>query len=130
MSLPPELDDARAEAEARFTETFTAYTVARVLDESGTHTDIETALYTGVEGRLKFPSGTVSESSQGGQVRAVQDIEVHVSVGATPNVAVDVLWRITGSTADGSLVGRTFRTKGIPQSGQVSAHRYPVVSTA
>lgn len=129
MSLPPELADARAAAESRFTETFTAYTVAKVLDEAtGGYVDTETAMYAGVSGRVKFPSGTVSEPSQPGQVRAVQDIEVHVAVGATPNVAVNVLWRVTDSTADATLVTLTFRTKGIPQSGQTSAHRYPVES--
>lgn len=119
----------RARAEHRFTETFTAFTVARVLDlDTGAHVDTETALYTGVAGRLKFPSMTVSEREQGAQVPASQDIEVHVAVGATPNVKKDVMWRVTASEADVSLAGRTFRTRGVPQSGQVTAHRYPVES--
>lgn len=118
---------ARADAVSRFTETFTAFTTELVLDpNTGAHTDVETPIYTGVAGSIKFPTMTVSEPEQAGQVPAVQDVEVHVAVGATPNAAVGVSWRITGSTVDTSLIGRVFRTKGLPQAGFVSAHRYPV----
>lgn len=117
----------RAQAEARFTETLTAYTVATVLDEStGVETPTETVLYGGVAGRVKYPVATVSEKAQGSQVPAVQSLEVHVAVGATPDVFVNVLWRVTASTVDPALVGRTYRTKGEADSGQVTAHRYPV----
>jgi hypothetical protein len=117
----------RRQAEARFTETFTAYAVDRVLNEStGLFEDTEDVLYASVAGRVKYPTLTVSEREQGAQVPAVQDVEVHVAVGATPNVAVNVLWRCTASTSDSALVGREFRTKGEPQSGQVTAWRYPV----
>lgn len=116
----------RRQAEARFTETFKAYTVARVLGDNGEYTETEEAVYASVSGRAKYPTLTVSEREQGAQVPASQDVEVHVAVGATPNVVVNVLWRVTASTADPALVGRVFRTKGSPQSGQVTAHRYPV----
>jgi hypothetical protein len=116
----------RRQAEARFTETFKAYTVARVLGEDGLYTDTETTVYASVSGRVKYPTLTVSEREQGNQVPASQDVEVHVAVGSTPDVVVNVLWRVTASTADSDLVGRVFRTKGSPQSGQVTAHRYPV----
>ncbi|WP_366941696.1 DUF6093 family protein [uncultured Microbacterium sp.] len=119
----------RKRAGSRFTETFTAYTVSSVLDEAtGLYVDAETVLYADVAGHVKFPEMTVSEPGQAGQVMAVQDIEVHVTVGATPGVVVGVLWRVDGSTVDPSLTGRVFRTKGPPQAGQVTAHRYPVVS--
>jgi hypothetical protein len=68
----------------------------------------------------------VSERSQGDQVPAVQVEHVHVAVDATPNVTVGDMWRCTASTVDASLVGREVRTKGLPQAGQVTAHRYPV----
>ena len=117
----------RRQAEARFTETFTAYKVSNVLNEStGEYVPTEVPLYSGVLGRMKYPTLTVSEREQGAQVPAVQDVEIHVAVGATPNVVVNVLWRITASTVDAALVGRVFRTKGEPQSGAVTAHRYPV----
>lgn len=121
------VEAGRARAEGRFTETFTAFTTAKVLNEStGAHATVETPLYTGIGGRVKFPSMTVSESAQPGQVAAVQSVEVHVAVGATPDVVVGATWRVTASTADDSLTGRTFRTKHLPQGGQVTAHRYPV----
>lgn len=117
----------RAQTEARFTETFTAFTVA-LSDETGEngYTETETVVYSGVAGEVKFPTLTVHERDQGGQVPAVQDVIVKVAVGATPNVAVNTFWRVTASTSDASLVGRVFRTKGLPQAGNVTAHRYPV----
>lgn len=122
------LSMGRAQAEARFTETLTAFRVEHSTepDENGDYPDVEVVLYTGVRGRVKFPTLTVSERQQGGQVPAIQDVHVHVAVGATPNVVVSTVWRVTASTADSALVGREFRTKGLPQAGQVTAHRYPV----
>lgn len=121
------LSAGRRQAESRFTETFTAYTETLTVNEAtGAETVAETVLYSDVPGRLVYPSLTVREREQGAQTPAVQDVHVHVAVGATPDVVVNVLWRVTGSTADPGLVGRVFRTKGEPQSGQVTAHRYPV----
>lgn len=117
---------ARREAQGRFTETLEVFTVTRVLGDDGRYTDTETTVYASVKGRVKFPSMSVRERAQGAQVPAVQDVAVHVAVGATPAVVVNTLWRVTASAADPSLVGRVFRTKGLPQAGQVTAHRYPV----
>jgi hypothetical protein len=117
----------RAQAETRFTETFKAYTISRTgPDADGLYTDTEVTVYAAVRGRVKYPTMTVSEREQGSQVPAVQDVQIHVAVGATPNVVVNVLWRVTVSTADPSLEGRVFRTKGEAQAGQVTASRYPV----
>lgn len=117
----------RAQAEARFTETFKAYTVTKSEpDAGGVITETEVTVYASVSGRVKYPTLTVSERDQGAQVPAVQDVQIHVAVGATPNVVVNVLWRVLTSTADPALVGRVFRTKGEAQSGQTTAHRYPV----
>lgn len=117
----------RRQAEARFTETLEAFTESRVLDDStGEYAVTEVVVYSGVAGRVKFPTLTVSEREQGAQVPAVQDVQVHVAVGATPLVVVNTYWRVSASTADVSLVGRVFRTKGQPQAGAVTAHRYPV----
>lgn len=123
VGLAARLPAFRGQAESRFTETLTAFTVA-LDDDTGTET--ETVLYSGVAGRLKFPTLTVREREQGAQTPAVQDVQVHVSVGATPLVVVNTFWRVTASTVDPALVGRVFRTKGSPQQGQVTAHRYPV----
>lgn len=116
----------RAQAASRFTETLKVFYETRVLGSDGLYTDTEVTVYTGVSGRVKFPSLTVSEREQGSQVPAVQDVQVHVTVGGTPNVVVNHVWEVTASTADSSLVGRQFRTKGLPQAGQVTAWRYPV----
>lgn len=117
----------RAQAESRFTEVFTAFTIENVLNEStGLYEPTEVVAYAGVAGRVRYPSLTVAERAQGSQVPAIQDVTIHVAVGATPNVAVNHMWRVTGSTSDASLVGRVFRTKGESQAGQVTASRYPV----
>lgn len=135
MSLGDDLARAlpglRGEAESRFTETFKAYRVERILDEeTGVYDDTEVAVYATVRGQVKYPTLTVAERSQGGQAPAIQDVVVKVAVGATPNVTVDTMWRCTASTADSSLVGREYRTKGIPQAGQVTTWRYPVESVS
>lgn len=116
----------RRQTAARFTETFKVFTVARVLGAGGGYTDTEVTVYASVLGEVKYPSLTVAERAQGGQVPAVQDVLIKVAVGSTPNVVVNTLWRVTASTVDPDLVGRVFRTKGEAQSGKVTAHRYPV----
>lgn len=118
---------ARTRTQERFTETLTAYTTTRVLDEeTGEYTATEVTVHAGVAGEVKYPSLTVRERDQGAQVPAVQDIMIRVAVAATPDVVVGTMWRVTASTSDDSLVGRVFRTKGNPQAGNVTAHRYPV----
>ena len=120
----------RAQAEARFTETFKVFTESRVLNEStGVYVTSETALAASVAGRVKFPTLTVAERDQGAQSPAVQDVAVHVAVGSVA-ASVGSFWRVLSSDADPSLVGRVFRTKGAPQAGQVTAHRFPVESVA
>jgi hypothetical protein len=117
----------RAHARARFTETFTVFTTQSVLNEAtGQYEDTEVVLYASVPGRWKSPTLTVREREQGAQVPAIQDLQIHVEVGATPLVGVNAMWRVAGSTVDASLVGRVARTKGLPQAGQVTAWRYPV----
>ena len=124
------LPGLRAEAESRFTETFKVFTESRVLNEStGLFVTTETAIAASVAGRVKFPSLTVAERDQGAQVPAVQDVAVHVAVGAV-SAPVGSFWRVLSSTADPSLVGRVFRTKGAPQAGQVTSHRFPVTAVS
>jgi hypothetical protein len=125
--IAAQLPYLRSQAESRFTETFKAYTVTRTgPDADGLYTDTEVTVYAAVAGRWKSPTLTVSEHEQGAQVPAVQDTQIHVAVGSTPLVSVNTMWRVTASTVDASLVGREARTKGLPQAGQVTAHRYPV----
>lgn len=120
------LPELRAQAESRMSETFEVFTSERVLGGDGKYVTTETPVYEDVRGRLKVPTLTVSEREQGAQVPAIQDVHVHVPVGATPLVEVNHMWRCTASDSDVSLVGRVWRTKGSHQAGQVTAHRYPV----
>lgn len=121
-----QLDQFRRQAESRFTETFEVFTTSDDLGDDGLSETVEDVVYEAVPGRMKYPSQTVFERQQGAQVVAVQDLYIHVAVGATPLVGVDTYWRCVGSTVDVSLIGRVYRTKGEAASGQVTAHRYPV----
>lgn len=109
---------------SRMRDRFTAYTVSRVLGTDGGYTDTDVVMYSGVPGRLRSPGATVSEREAGAQVHAVQDVQIHVPIGATPNVVVNVLWRCTASAVNPSRVGRVFRTTGMLQGD--TADRYPV----
>lgn len=117
----------RAQAESRFTETLTFYT-STVTQNPDTLIDTvtETAIHAAIPGRIKYPTSTVSESSAVGQVFAAQDVQAHVAVGSATNVRADHFCRVTASTVDPGLVGRVYRVKGSAQSGQVTAHRFPV----
>lgn len=120
------LGTGRAQTAMRFTETLEAFHTTRVLGTDGLYKDTEVSLYSDVAGQVKFPTLTVSERQQGDQTPAVQDTVIKVATASTPDVAVNHMWRVTASTADVSLVGRVFRTKGLPQAGQTTSWRYPV----
>ena len=118
----------RAQAESRFTETVTFYRVTGTHQDETTLEDVETrlTLHADIAARMKLSTLTVSERSIPGQQVAVQAPQVHVAVGATPDVRKDDYCECTASTVDPSLVGRRVRVTGWPQSGQVTAHRWPV----
>lgn len=118
----------RAQAAQRFTETFKVFTVTRSAEPdatTGLYVDTEVQIKAAHPGRVKFPTLTVAERDQGAQSPAVQDVAVHVAVGSV-SAPVGSFWRVLSSTVDPSLVGRVFRTKGQPQAGQVTSHRFPV----
>lgn len=118
----------RGMAESRNTETLTFYVSNGISPNPDTLVDVEsrTNLHVGIPGRVKFPTATVSESSAVGQSVASQSVIVSVAVGATPLVRTDHFCIVTGSAVDPGLIGRKFRIQGMPASGQVTAHRYPV----
>lgn len=117
----------RAAAESRFSETLTFYTSIHGTDpDTLVDTDIETVIHADIPGQIKYPSSAVSESSAVGQRFAEQSVIAKVAVGATPNVRTDHMVRVVASTVDPTLVGRTFRVTGWPQSGSVTSHRYSV----
>jgi hypothetical protein len=117
----------RALASSRFTETLRFYILNGTTTDPDTLEDVEdiTVLHT-VAGRVKYPTLTVSERSAVGQVFATQSVNVHVAVGSAPDVRANHFVTVTASTADPALVGRVFRVTGNAQSGQVTAHRFPV----
>jgi len=105
----------------------TVFRITKVLNTTtGLYAETEVVVHAGVAGRVKFPSMTVAERAQGGLVPAVQDVQIHVAVGSTPDVLKNHVWRVTASTSDESLVLREFRTTSLPQGGQTTVHRYPV----
>jgi hypothetical protein len=117
----------RVMASSRLSETLKFYSVDGTTVDPVTLEDVEdiTVLHT-VPGRVKYPTLTVSERSAVGQVFATQSVNVHVAVGSAPNVRTNHFVTVTASTADPALVGRKFRVTGNAQSGQVTAHRFPV----
>lgn len=77
-------------------------------------------------GQIKYPSLTVSETSGAGQQVASADVVLKVPVGSANAVRPGDEVLVSASSVDGSLVGRRFRVKAWPQSGQVTAHRFPL----
>lgn len=122
----------RAQAESRFTETVTFFSesLGAIPDGGIDPAVVETVIHADILGRIKFPSLNVSDREAAGQLVAVQSPEVHVAVGAAPNVREGHFARVTASTVDASLVGRKFRITGWPQSGTVTSHRYPVTEAS
>jgi hypothetical protein len=117
----------RTMSAAHFSESLRFYSVDGTTVDPDTLNDVETTTTLHlVSGRIKYPTLTVSERSAVGQTFSTQSVHAHVAVGATPNVHADHFVTVTASTADPALVGRTFRVRGNPQAGQVTAHRYPV----
>jgi hypothetical protein len=100
-----------------FTETIDPVTLATVRTITTTH-------YTG-SALVKFPTLTVSDRTAAGQQYTTADVVVKVPIGA-PRIPVNDLIVVNASTSDLLLVGREFRVKAAPQSGQVTSHRYPV----
>lgn len=116
----------RGRAEARFTETFTFFRTELVEDENGVKKPTDVVVHADVSGQVKSVSQVVSDREHGAQMLTVQHRVVKIGVGAAPNVRVGDVAEVTASTVDASIVGRRFLIEGIPESGQVTAHRYPV----
>lgn len=76
--------------------------------------------------QVQYPDISVDERVASGQQFTAVDLIVKVPVGEDI-IPEGTIILVTASTIDESLVGRKFRVKGAPQSGYVTAHRYPVV---
>ena len=81
--------------------------------------------YTG-GAEVKFPTLVVGEKPVQGQQVATSDTVLKLPAGVAHQVRKNDLVKVTGSTVDGMLVGRWFRVKSLPQSGKVTAHRFPI----
>ena len=117
----------RRMAESRMTETVTVGRWENVRPP-GQLDPVSTLVETYYAGpaRVKFPSASASVKSPAGQQLAETNVVVSVPHGtvAFPTGAVV---RVDSSSVDDGLVGRMFRVDGPAQSGQTTAHRYPVV---
>jgi hypothetical protein len=112
-------------AEARMTETVTVGLYKDGTDASGNATRVlVTERYSG-KARIKYPSLAVTERSEPSQAFGVQELTLSIPMGS-PAVREGDEARVTASTVDSSLVGRVYGIKGAPQSGQTTAHRYPL----
>jgi hypothetical protein len=120
----------RAQAEARFTETFTFFTEEESTDPVSLEpTTVETVVSAGVEGRVKNATTEGRDVESGGQFPVLSKLEVHVAVGSV-DVADGVHVRVTASTVDDGLVGAVYRVSEPPAKGQVTAWRYPVTQVS
>ncbi|QZY52716.1 DUF6093 family protein [Leucobacter tenebrionis] len=81
--------------------------------------------YTG-RARVKYPSAAASVQNPAGQQLTETSVVVSLPSGAAV-VPTGAVVMVEASTADVSLVGRTYRVSGPAQAGQTTAHRYPVV---
>lgn len=121
------LPGLRAEAESRMTETVTVgrFEHVRPPGELDTVLTLVETFYSGVA-RVKFPFASSSVKAPAGQQLAETKVVVSVPHG-TVGFPTGVVVRVDSSLADVGLVGRMFRVDGSAQSGQTTAHRYPVV---
>jgi hypothetical protein len=120
------LSMGRAQAKTRMTETVTCgpFTVSVNTETLATTRTVTSVSYAGVA-QVKYPTLTVSEREAGAQQYATGHVELKVPITA-PRIPINALVVVTASTVDGLLVAREYRVRAAPQSGQVTAHRYPL----
>lgn len=115
----------RDRAEQRMTETVIAGKwVRRTVDGKATRV-LEVKRYEGKARQANGASRAVAERDSASQNVASQDLRLDLPVGA-PMLADGDEIEVIASTADSALVGRVFEVTGMPDMGQVTAHRYPV----
>lgn len=119
------LTQGRKHAKGRMTETVTVGLYEDGTNPAGAPTRTLTdTRYTGV-GRVKYPTGTVSDSVSASQPVATQRLELSIPSGSARLHEGDEV-HVTASTADAGLVGRRYTVAGAAQAGQTTAHRYPL----
>lgn len=116
----------RAKTDARMTETIRAG-LFKIATDPETGKAVRTLATIRYEGpaQVKYPSLVVTEGEGASQTVAAQNVVVKIPTGSTilrEGDEIDVL----ASTADQSLVARTYRVDGTPQAGHTTSLRYPV----
>jgi hypothetical protein len=112
-------------ANARMTETVRVGILTEGVDEDTL--DPITTFTPEYEGpaRVSWKTYTVQQATPGDQPAALSTPILSLPSG-TLGVTVDMRVVVDASTADAAMVGRTFRIKGLPQSGQTTALRFPL----
>lgn len=114
----------RKMAEGRMTETVRVGVLTEGTDDNLDPHNTFDVEYTGMA-RVSWNTYTVQQTTPGDQVVALTTPILSLPSG-TLGITVDMRAVVDASTADTSLVGRTFRIKGLPQSGQTTALRFPL----
>lgn len=117
----------RAEAESRMTETVTIgrFELVRAPGSLDTILTLVETYYSGIA-RVKYPYATSLSKVPAGQQLVETSIIVSVPYGTRP-IPTGAIVRVDASAADAALVGRVLTVDGQAQTGQTTAHRYPVV---
>lgn len=112
-------------AESRMTETVTVGLYKDSTDANGDPIRVlVTERYTG-PGRVKWASINVTNTDGPGGPVTVQEPFLSIPYGSPRLFDRDEV-RVTGSTADAILVGRSLVIQGDAVVGQTTAHRYPL----
>lgn len=75
--------------------------------------------------RLKWQQMRTTDTDVAGQMASESSVVLKLPIGTT-GVHEGMMVLVSASTVDPSLPGRRFRIAGTPQSGQVTALRFPV----
>ncbi|MCU1441134.1 MAG: hypothetical protein JWP85_2131 [Rhodoglobus sp.] len=126
MSRESLIARGRAFQEKSFTEQIEAGTWTESVDPETLETITTFAGGYAGPALVKYPDLSVDERTAVGQQYSSTDLIVKVPV-AEAIIPEGTIILVTASTSDASLVGRKYRVKAAPQSGNVTSHRYPVV---
>ena len=119
------LPGLRVEAVSRMTDAVTAGSFADGTDETtGDATRVLVVQRYAGKGRLRLSSQNVTNAQGPSMPIAVQEPTLSVPWGS-PRLFIGDEVECTGSE-DPILIGRRFRIQGNAQSGQTTAHRYPL----
>lgn len=125
MSRDSVLALGRARVEASMRESVLAGTYELIAGDDLQPVETLTQTHYSGPASIEYTSLGVDEITPASQSAATADLVLKVPV-AAPFIPKMTVVTVSASLADASLVGRRFRVKGSPQSGQVTSHRYPL----